>query len=61
MGKGTELPTVNSQIPIVNNSTLSQANVINPNIAAAGQNVFGPTDPVFSGIMTTNVGRQRVA
>ena len=61
MGKGTELPTVNSQIPIVNNSTLSQANVINPNIAAAGQSVFGPTDPVFSGIMTTNVGRQRVA
>jgi hypothetical protein len=61
IGKGTELPKVNSQIPIVNNSTLSQANVINPNIVAAGQSVFGSTDPVFGGIMTTNVGRQRVA
>ena len=54
-----EIP-VNVTAP-VESSTLSQANVINPNIAAAGQSVFGPTDPVFSGIMTTNVGRQRVA
>jgi hypothetical protein len=61
MGKGADLPTVNSQVPIASNSTLSQANVINPNIAAAGQSVFGSTDPVFGGIMTTNVGRQRVA
>ena len=61
MGKGANLPTVNSQVPIANNSTLSQANVINPNTMAAGQSVFGQDDPVFSGIMTTNVGRQRVA
>jgi len=56
-----------SQIPVellnqvANNSTLSQANVINPNTMAAGQSVFGQDDPVFSGIMSTNVGRQRVA
>jgi len=61
MDKGAELPTVNSQVPIANNSTLSQANVINPNTMAAGQSVFGQDDPVFSGIMSTNVGRQRVA
>lgn len=61
MGKGANLPTVNSQVPIANNSTLSQANVINPNTMAAGQSVFGQDDPVFSGIMSTNVGRQRVA
>jgi hypothetical protein len=61
MGKGAELPTVNSQVPIANNSTLSQANVINPNMMAAGQSVFGQDDPVFSGIMSTNVGKQRVA
>jgi len=28
---------------------------------AAGQSVFGQNDPVFSGIMSTNVGKQRVA
>jgi hypothetical protein len=56
-----------SQIPVellnqvANNSTLSQANVINPNMMAAGQSVFGQNDPVFSGIMSTNVGKQRVA
>jgi hypothetical protein len=56
-----------SQVPVellnqvANNSTLSQANVINPNTMAAGQSVFGQDDPVFSGIMSTNVGRQRVA
>tara|TARA_R100001224_G_scaffold45232_1_gene26071 strand:- start:4796 stop:7732 length:2937 start_codon:yes stop_codon:yes gene_type:complete len=56
-----------SQIPVellnqvANNSTLSQANVINPNTMAAGQSVFGQDDPIFSGIMQTNVGRQRVA
>jgi hypothetical protein len=56
-----------SQIPVellnqvANNSTLSQANVINPNTMAAGQSVFGQDDPVFSGIMSTNVGKQRVA
>ena len=61
MGKGAELPTVNSQVPIANNSTLSQANVINPNMMTAGQSVFGQDDPVFSGIMSTNVGKQRVA
>ena len=61
MGKGVDLPKVNSQVPIANNSTLSQTNVINPNTMAAGQSVFGLDDPVFSGIMSTNVGRQRVA
>ena len=61
MGTGAELPTVNSQIPIADNSTLSQANVINPNMMAAGQSVFGQDDPIFSGIMSTNVGKQRVA
>tara|TARA_S200002703_G_scaffold88975_1_gene76849 strand:- start:602 stop:3610 length:3009 start_codon:yes stop_codon:yes gene_type:complete len=61
MGKGADLPTINSQVPIASNSTLSQANVINPNMMAAGQSVFGQDDPVFSGIMSTNVGRQRVA
>ena len=56
-----------SQIPVellnqvANNSTLSQANVINSNTMAAGQSVFGQDDPVFSGIMSTNVGKQRVA
>ena len=56
-----------SQVPVellnqvANNSTLSQANVINPNMMTAGQSVFGQDDPVFSGIMSTNVGRQRVA
>jgi len=56
-----------SQVPIellnqiANNSTLANANVINPNTMAAGQSVFGQDDPVFSGIMSTNVGRQRVA
>ncbi len=56
-----------SQVPvellnqIANNSTLSQANVINPNTMAAGQSVFGQDDPVFSGIVSTNVGRQLVA
>ena len=48
-------------MPIASNSTLSQANVINPNMMAAGQSVFGLDDPVFSGIMSTNVGTQRVA
>ena len=56
-----------SQVPIellnqiANNSTLANANVINPNTMAAGQSVFGQDDPVFSGIMSTNVGKQRVA
>ena len=56
-----------SQVPVellnqvANNSTLSQTNVINPNTMAAGQSVFGQDDPVFSGIVSTNVGRQLVA
>jgi len=46
-------------------SVLASANVVNPNVtrntAQAGQQVFGVDDPVFSGIVNTNVGRQVVA
>ena len=47
----------------INNTNIIMPNIPNqnPNIMAAGQSVFGQDDPVFSGIMSTNVGRQRVA
>ena len=60
----SQLP-VNLQAP-VDTSTLANVNVasanrINPNTVVAGQQVFGADDPVFSGIVNTNVGRQVVA
>ena len=33
----------------------------NPNLAMAGQSIFGADDTVFGGIMNTNTARQRVA
>jgi len=51
----------------INNTNIIMPNIpnqnpnVNPNIMAAGQSVFGQDDPVFSGIMSTNVGKQRVA
>ena len=51
----------------INNTNIIMPNIpnqnenVNPNMLAAGQSVFGQDDPVFSGIMGTNVGRQRVA
>ena len=51
----------------INNTNIIMPNIpnqnqnINPNMLAAGQSVFGQDDPVFSGIMDTNVGKQRVA
>jgi len=51
----------------INNTNIIMPNIpnqnpnVNPNIMAAGQSVFGQDDPVFSGIMDTNVGKQRVA
>ena len=51
----------------INNTNIIMPNIpnqnpnVNPNMLAAGQSVFGQDDPVFSGIMDTNVGKQRVA
>ena len=51
----------------INNTNIIMPNIpnqnqnMNPNMLAAGQSVFGQDDPVFSGIMDTNVGKQRVA
>ena len=51
----------------INNTNIIMPNIpnqktnVNPNMMAAGQSVFGQDDPVFSGIMSTNVGKQRVA